>query len=103
MRSFSPGILFLGILAVLFGLIGAHGAKKYLNERQLVTPQPANVDSPATLSVPLAVRDLPKGREVTLGDFTTARLTDEQIRRMDFPVEFMTRSSTMQKLISMVT
>jgi pilus assembly protein CpaB len=92
MRSSSPGIIFLGILAVLFGLIGAHGAKKYLQDQQVAAP-PATPVAETTVTVPLAIRDLPEGRTIALGDFTTVRLTEEQIRDMNLPTSFMTKSS----------
>ena len=63
MRSSSPGILFLGILAVLFGLIGAYGAKKYL-EQQQVTPPPPTLAAETTITVPL---ELPAKRPVSAG------------------------------------
>ena len=91
MRSSSPGILFLGILAVLFGLIGAYGAKKYLEQPQV--PPPPTPVAETTITVPLAIRDLPEGRSIALGDFTTVRLTEQQVRDMNLPEGFMTRSS----------
>jgi pilus assembly protein CpaB len=85
----SPGVLVLGILAVLFGLIGAYGAKKYIEgqSRPTETSQPTE----ELISVPLAVRDLPEGRTITAGDITTAQLTAKQIREMALPDSFMDR------------
>jgi pilus assembly protein CpaB len=93
MRSSSPGVLFLGILAVLFGLIAAYGAKKYLQDQQVAAPAPAEPAAETTVAVPLALRDLPEGRTVALGDFTTVQLTEQQIRELNLPAGFMSRSS----------
>ena len=91
MKSLSPGILILGVFAVAFGLVGAYGAKKYLQqpeEKPIVTQEVVE-----TVTVPMAVRDLPAGRTVTNGDFTTVTMTQEQISARGLPAEFMTKSS----------
>jgi pilus assembly protein CpaB len=88
----SPGALILGILAVLFGLIGAHGAKKYFEE-QKPEVQPVAQPQVTYVTVPLAIRELPEGRTVTVGDITTAKLTKEQIATMALPDSFMNRAS----------
>jgi len=86
----SPGTLILGIFAILFGLVGAYGAKKYL-QRDNSTPEAQAADE--LISVPLALRDLPEGRTVSIGDVTTARLTREQVREKDLPPSLMTNTS----------
>jgi Flp pilus assembly protein CpaB len=88
----SPGVLILGILAVLFALIGAHGAKKYLEDQAPVV-EVAPPPEPELITVPMAVRDLDEGRTISVGDITTARLTQEQIAQMALPSSFMNRSS----------
>lgn len=90
MKSMSPGILILGVLAVSFGLVGAYGAKKYL--QPVAAPKAAPVVA-RSVTVPMAIRDLPAGRTVASGDFTSVPLTEEEIRERGLPNEFMTRPS----------
>ena len=72
MRNMSPGVLVLGVFAVLFGLVGAYGAKNYL---QREAPEAkAEPTAEELFSLPLALRDLPEGRTVSAGDITSASI-----------------------------
>lgn len=94
MRIMSPGILFLGVLAVLFGLVGAYGVKKYMQEEKVEEPVAVVVEPVIrTFSVPMALRDLPEGRTVALGDLTTSQFTQEKLDKMGVAYGYMTRSS----------
>ena len=95
MRSMSPGILFLGVLAVLFGFVGAYGVKKYMQEEEEVEKPVVVAVKPViqTFSVPMALRDLPEGRTVALGDLTTPQFTQEKLDQMGVAYGYMTRSS----------
>jgi len=56
MQRLSPGVLILGVFAVLFGLVAAYGVKKYLSQEpvQVAAPAPPAVEK---LTVPVAVVD----------------------------------------------
>jgi pilus assembly protein CpaB len=85
----SPGTLILGIFAILFGLAGAYAVKKHLEARGPEPVEPATV----TWSVPLAVTDLPANRTIAVGDVTVARLTPEQIEKMELPSSYMLKAA----------
>ena len=61
----TPGTVIVGIFAVLFGLVGAYGVRKYLQTEKPAPPPPA---APRTQIVPLASMDLQPGRTIVLGD-----------------------------------
>jgi len=88
----TPGTVIVGIFAVLFGLVGAYGVRKYLQDGQPVPP-PAPA-APRTTVVPLASMDLQPGRPLVLGDIGIHMLTNEQMAKMrkdgKLPVVFMT-------------
>jgi Flp pilus assembly protein CpaB len=88
----SPGTLILGIFAVLFGLVGAYAAKKYLQEQTPQVTEEAAAQQQA-YTVPVALADLPAGRTITLGDLMVERLSYEEIRRRGLPNSFMSKSS----------
>lgn len=90
MTRLSPGTLILGIFAVLFGLVGALAAKRYLQEE---APVEVERQAPAQQTVPIAGTDLAAGRTITLGDVALMRKTREQMKKMDLPNEFMTNPS----------
>lgn len=92
MNRMSPGTLILGIFAVLFGLVGAYAAKKYLQEQ---TPQeePEAAAQQQAYVIPVALDDLPAGRTITLGDLMVERLSFEDIKRRGLPTSFMSKSS----------
>ncbi|MBI1246472.1 Flp pilus assembly protein CpaB [bacterium] len=85
----SPGTLLLGVVAVMFGLLGA-----YIVQKNMQKPQPvAEVNAPNTYVVPRASMDLQAGREITMGDIIIHKLTADQIRQEGLPTSFMTRTS----------
>ncbi len=86
MTNVSPGTLILGVFAVLFGLVGAYGAKQYLREE----PKIVEVEVEQRLGVPMAATDLPAGRTLTFGDVVLLRLTDEQRENRGIASGFMT-------------
>jgi pilus assembly protein CpaB len=92
MNKMSPGTLILGIFAILFGLVGAYAAKKYLQQQTpQVTAEEAALQQ--TYTVPVAINDLAAGRTITLGDLMVERLNYEDIRRRGLPASFMSKSS----------
>lgn len=91
MRNTSPGTLVLGVFAVLFGLVGAFGAKKYL--QQQAPPPEASEPTEQLVAIPLAVRDIPAGRTIADGDVATVKLTNKQISQMKLPPSYMADSS----------
>lgn len=78
MSRITPGTVIVGIFAILFGLVGAYGVRKYLQTDNAVAPPAA----PALQTVPLASMDLEPGRTVVLGEVALLRLTQEQIAGM---------------------
>lgn len=87
MARFSAGTLLAGIMAVLFGLLGAYVVRKQLNRPAVAAAQkPAGE---ATSAVPVAASDLPVGRKITLGDIGIMRLTSKQLRERGFNKPFM--------------
>lgn len=75
----TPGTVIVGIFAVLFGLIGAYGVRKYLQGSG--TPPPAAAQ-PRREIVPLASMDIPAGRQVVLGEVALLQLLPDQVRKM---------------------
>ncbi len=78
MSRITPGTVIVGIFAVLFGLVGAYGVRKYLQTEKPVPPPPAG---PRTQIVPLASMDLEPGRTIVLGNVALLQLTPEQIEK----------------------
>lgn len=88
----SPGTLLLGVVAVMFGLLGAYIVQK--NSQQKPTPQEVvQADQPNVYIVPRASMDLSAGREITMGDIIIHRMTASQIKKEGLPSSFMTRTS----------
>lgn len=90
MAKFSAGTLLLGLIAVMFGLLGAYVIRKELHKPQ-VEAAPTEV---ATYLVPRASTDLQSGREITLSDIAVSRMTLRQMADAGITGEFM--SSTRQ-------
>lgn len=90
MSRITPGTVIVGIFAVLFGLVGAYGVRKYLQDDKPAPPPPAG---PRTSIVPLASMDLEPGRVVVLHDIGLYSMSDEEIdkRRKDgrLPAAYM--------------
>ena len=86
----SPGTLLLGVVAVMFGLLGA-----YIVQKNMQPPRPVAqaAPEPQTFLVPRASMDLQAGREITMGDIIIHRLTPEQIKQAGLPGTFMSRTS----------
>ncbi|MEX0794168.1 MAG: Flp pilus assembly protein CpaB, partial [Pirellulaceae bacterium] len=85
----SPGTLLLGVVAVMFGLLGAYIVRE--NEAPAVVEAPPA--APQTFVVPRASMPLKAGRELTMGDIVLERMTPEQIRAAGLPDVFMSRTS----------
>lgn len=79
MSRLTPGTVIVGIFAVLFGLIGAYGVRKYLQGDVAKAPEPP---APRQQVVPLASMDIAAGREVVLGEVALLNLTPQQISKM---------------------
>jgi pilus assembly protein CpaB len=74
----TPGTVIVGIFAVLFGLVGAYGVRKFL---QTEKPEPPPAAAPRMQIVPLASMDLEQGRTIVLGNVALLQLTPEQIQK----------------------
>ncbi len=87
MSQLSPGTVLLGIVAVLFGLLGAF----IVRQRQAPPPELAETPPPAAeyVSVPMTSTDLKSGREITLGDIAVHRLTRSQMKKRGIERAFM--------------
>ena len=85
MRRLSPGTLIVLVFAILLGLLGAYAVKQYLTRE----PAPvATVPPPPpekVYTVPVAVMDLPAGREVVEDDLMVLRLTAKDLVAMKLP------------------
>lgn len=92
MRRLGPGVLILGVFAILLGLVAAYGVKRYLSQPapQVVTPEPPKVD---TLVVPLSVADLPAGRTIVATDIISVPMTRVDALKAGLPAEFMDKVS----------
>lgn len=85
----SPGTLLLGVVAVMFGLLGA-----YIVQKNMQQPQPvAANNAPQTYTVPRASMDLTAGREITMGDIIIHKMTAQQMRDQGLPPSYMPRPS----------
>ena len=91
-KKASPGILILGIFAVLFGLLGAYAAKKHL---QAKAPEVVAAAAPQVekWTVPTAVADLPANRTITQSDLLVLQPTREELGKMPLPPTWMNRTS----------
>lgn len=91
MSRITPGTVIVGIFAVLFGLVGAYGVRKYF---QAEKPAPLPPTAPARQVVPVASGDLESGRTLVLGDVALWRLLPEEIDKMikdgKLPKQYMT-------------
>lgn len=90
MSRITPGTVIVGIFAVLFGLIGAYGVRKYLQGDR--TPASA-ASAPRREIVPLASMDIAAGRQVVLGEVALLQLLPEEVRKMradkKLPTQYM--------------
>jgi len=82
----TPGTVIVGIFAILFGLVGAYAAQRYLNPEEEV----AEEAPPAPrVRVPQASVDLVPGRPLTLGDVAIVSYSNEQLKKQDLPPMYM--------------
>lgn len=98
MARIGASTLFLGIVAVMFGLLGAYVVRKELHK----APAPAAAAKPAEpekVFVPLAGRDLPAGHTIAMSDVSVYRLTREEMKTRGVKGEFM---SNTQQIIGRV-
>ena len=89
MTRLSPGTLILGVFAILFGLVGAYGVKRYMQQPVLVEAAPQPPPKIEKLQVPVAVADLPTGRTLAQGDFSVIAVTREEAVKSKFPSMWM--------------
>ncbi len=86
----SPGTMLLGVVAVMFGLLGAYIVQKNMQQQ----PQQVAADNvPQTYTVPRASMDLTAGREITMGDIVIHKMSAAQMREQGLPASFMPRPS----------
>jgi len=87
----TPGTVIVGIFAVLFGLVGAYGVRKYL---QTEKPTPPPVAGPQAELVPLASMDIEPGEKIVTGHIAALRLMPEEIQKRwkegQLPKQYMT-------------
>ena len=86
MSRISAGTMTLGIVAVLFGLVGAYTVREYLQSEPVVvapTPPPAE----ELVQVPLASIDLPAGKQLALGDIALVSMTAAEMQARELPLE----------------
>lgn len=81
MARVSTETLTVGILSLLFALVGAYMLRQYLQRDP--TPPP-----PRRTRVPLAANDLPSGKRIAIGDIVLVPMTDEQMRDRNFPLDY---------------
>lgn len=88
MSNISPGTILLGIVAILFGLLGA-----YIVRQKLDRPEPSAVVvesvEESRVSVPMASTELRAGRKIALSDIGIYRLTKEQMVERGITRSFM--------------
>ncbi len=91
MSRITPGTVIVGIFAVLFGLVGAYGVRKYL---QTEKPTPPPVAGPQAELVPLASMDIEPGEKIVTGHIAALRLMPEEIQKRwkegQLPKQYMT-------------
>ena len=91
MSSISPGTILLGIVAVLFGLLGAFMVQESLN-KPLAEQKEDATSEPGVFTVPMASTDLKAGREITKGDIGLFRMTSKQLAERGIDGPFMNNS-----------
>jgi len=85
MSKLSPGTLLLGIMAVLFGLLGAYVVRLQMRPQAVAAQQPKT----EKVVVPLASTDLKAGRKIALCDIVIYEMTPEEMRRAGIRGGFM--------------
>ncbi|MEX1039619.1 MAG: Flp pilus assembly protein CpaB [Pirellulaceae bacterium] len=85
----SPGTLLLGVVAVMFGLLGAYIVRENEKPPEVVEAPP---ETPRSIIVPQASSNLAPGRQITVGDITLTQMTPEQIRAAGLPSQFMSHT-----------
>ena len=88
MSHISAGTIIVGIFAVLFGLVSAYAVQMHLRPDPAPEARPAETSVPPNV-VPLASIDLSAGRPLTLGDIMLVRMTREELKRRNFPSDYM--------------
>lgn len=88
MSRISPGTLLLGIVAILFGLLGAYAVRLQMLPKP-VAEVPAE-EPPGLKLVPMASTDLVAGRMITRGDIALVQLLPEEVKQLKG--HFMNRS-----------
>lgn len=87
MSKLSPGTLLLGIMSVLFGLLGA-----YVVRLQMQRPAVAAQQEVQTVVVPRASTDLKAGRQLTLGDIAIYRMTPQELQAAGIKGPYMSNT-----------
>lgn len=90
MQRLSPGVLILGVFAILFGLVAAYGVKKYLSQEpvEVAAPEPPKVEP---IQVPVALVNLPAGRTMMESDVTVLMMTKEEVAKAKLPRIFFAK------------
>ncbi|MFT5528310.1 MAG: pilus assembly protein CpaB [Pirellulaceae bacterium] len=91
MARFSAGTLLLGIVAVMFGLLGAYIVRREMHKPKVVT-ETAPVEAPQTYVVPMASTDLEEGRQITLSDIAIYRMSGDELKKNGINGAFMNRT-----------
>ena len=84
MSKLSPGTLLLGIMAVLFGLLGAYVVRLQMRPTAVAAQQEVQ-----TVVVPRASTDLKAGRKLTLSDIAVYRMTPQEMQQAGIQGTFM--------------
>ena len=89
MRRLSAGTLLLGIVAILFGLMGAYLVRKELLANK-AAPEAKKAEAAAKpVVLPIASDALPVGRKITLGDIAILQLKPNELAKMKINKSYM--------------
>lgn len=91
MSRITPGTMTVGIMAVLFGLVGAYGVRRFTQpEPKPVVAQPPRAQASTDVFAPLAATDLVPDKKLAISDIMIVRMSREDVRERGLPSDYMT-------------
>lgn len=84
MAKLSPATMTAAIFAVLIGLAGAYTVRQVLSQPEAVAEEAPEPAPPEMVFVPVAARDMPIGREITMNDIMIRKIPKDEFGDSEF-------------------